>query len=227
MESDHRVLPRRLALGLLLAVGLIGAWTWRNWTVHRAFVLVSTDGGRAFYASYRPPDGYRFGLNANDALAQRAERISSEIERERFYYAATWAWLRAHLGEVPRLVLLKFAYLGSPWDWELIGRDGQARYNWLYGITVPFALIGVWLLRRRAEAQWALVPAGYVLLMTAVFYGSPRFRLPIEPHLLLLASIGLGWVFQRVASWKVRTGVVAADLASNALLIAAVRVLRG
>ncbi len=208
------------AMGALLCFSVVGAWTWRNWGLHHRLVPVSTDGGRSFYASYRVPDGYRFGLNPQDGVTAQADAMSSEVERDRFYYAAAFDWIRAHLGELPRLTVLKLAFLGSPWDWELIGRDGRARYNWVFGLTLPFLLIGLFVLPRTPEAGWLLAPLGYVLLWAILFYGSPRFRLPFEPYLLIVASLGMAEVFRWGRSWSVPASVIAADIASNTVLVA-------
>jgi 4-amino-4-deoxy-L-arabinose transferase-like glycosyltransferase len=230
--AGRRAVISRLTVGTLVCLSLLGAWSWRNWRVHRQAVLLSTEGGASLYASYRPPDGDRFGFNAQDDVAVRAEAIASEVERDRFYYAQAVSWIRTHLAELPRLTAVKLALAASPWDWELIGRDGRARYHWLYGMALPFILLGIAGVRAQrregmySEAGWLAVPLGYLLVMTVAFYGSPRFRMPFEPLLLVLAAMGIVRVVQR-RPWSVMAGFLAADAAANVLLITAVERVRG
>jgi 4-amino-4-deoxy-L-arabinose transferase-like glycosyltransferase len=189
---------RRLLIGGLVCMTLIGGWTWRNAQVHNDFVLLSTDGGRALYASYCPPDGYRFGLNTKDAVSDKADAIPDEVARDRYYMTTTWNWITTHPGELPRLLAWKILYLLSPLDWELIGRDGQARIHWLYGLLAPFALLGWIQYRRDPHARWFWALFLYLGFLTVLFYGSPRLRLPFEPYLFMLGAWGLRYGLSRL-----------------------------
>ena len=60
-----------------------------------------------------------------------------------------------------------------------------------FWLLVPFAVGGaIWLRRRRGRVWSLLAPVGLVLGAAAVFYGTPRFRAPVEPTVVVLATVG-------------------------------------
>jgi asparagine N-glycosylation enzyme membrane subunit Stt3 len=75
---------------------------------------------------------------------------------------------------------------------------GEGRPRWAsylgdasFLLLLPFAVLGaVWLRRRRSRLWLLLAPVGLVLLSAAAFYGTPRFRAPMEPVVVVLGAIG-------------------------------------
>ena len=52
-------------------------------------------------------------------------------------------------------------------------------------------------------AMWILVPAiGYTLLIALLFAGVSRFRVPVEPCLILLGSAGLVAFVRHGMAWR-------------------------
>ena len=85
---------------------------------------------------------------------------------------------------------MKFLYFFSPFDWEILGGDGV--FNFLYALTLPLALYGLWVVRARGWRLWLLAtPPAFLLALSLVLYGSPRLRLPVEPILTVLAAGGV------------------------------------
>lgn len=191
IEASSRKDLLRLFLGLLVCLFCLSLWTVRNWRVQGQPVLLSTAGGRAFYASYCPPDGFKFGMNSNDSVDQQADQMTHEVERDRFYYQSAFRWIAGHPNQLPKLLFYKGLYAFSPWDWELISQDGTARYHWVYGLFFLPVCIGIIKIVREPMAGVVLIPLGYFLFLSFVFYGSPRFRLPFEPYGALAAAYGL------------------------------------
>jgi hypothetical protein len=65
-------------------------------------------------------------------------------------------------------------------------------YSLFLAVIVP-AIFGAWVVcRRPAPRQWLLwVPLVSAFFLAILFYGSPRFRLPVEPAQSIFASTGL------------------------------------
>jgi hypothetical protein len=79
-----------------------------------------------------------------------------------------------------------------------------------YWLMIPFAVLGVVRLRRRRVLVWPLLaPIGIVVLVVALGYGITRFRVPAEPSIVVLASVGL------VAAWRRATGAPGDQLATR------------
>ena len=207
--ESGRLLRQVLCAGVI-ACSLIGLWTIRNHRQLGRWVPISTDGGRALYSAVIPLDGVRYGFSADDAAARRIDRLPDEVDRDRAYRRAAWDRLRRAPGRLPAILGLRLGTLLVPWDWEIIARDGTARYNWLYGLLFPWILWGAWQIRRTGHAVVLIgIPLGVLLLQTLLFYGSPRFRLPFEPFLLLLGALGwiAFWGERRPVRWKAGLGI--------------------
>jgi 4-amino-4-deoxy-L-arabinose transferase-like glycosyltransferase len=85
----------------------------------------------------------------------------------------------------------------------------------MYWLLVPFVIAGIVLSRRRRFVMWPLlVPFAIVAVVVVLGYGIPRFRVPAEPSIVVLASVAL------VASWRRLAGRSAqpsADAPSSAI----------
>ncbi|SVE23734.1 uncharacterized protein METZ01_LOCUS476588 [marine metagenome] len=141
------------------------------------------------YSSYAPPEGRIFGVYTLDETVEAAMRLP-EAARSRELTDATVSLILERPAELPRLLVLKVLYFFSPFDWEILGGDGV--FNFLYALTLPLALYGLWVVRNRGWRPWLLaMPPTFLLVLSLVLYGSPRLRLPVEPILAVLAGGGL------------------------------------
>ncbi len=174
-----------LPLGAGLVVAL-SPWTARNGLVHGAFVPVSTHGGfivarsNADHPDWRRPDGWRI----DRALF---EAVPGEVERDRRWWRQGLGWIAAHPLAYLRLAgerFLRFWYFFQP------------GYNAAFVLAAPFWVYG---LLRWGRSPGFYYPAAVGAVSVAVFclvlYGSTRFRLPLEPFLLIFAAAAAheGW----------------------------------
>ena len=188
----------RACLALLLGfVVVLMPWTFRNYRVHGAFVPVTTQIGVALYSAYNPPDGWRFGLDAQDENTAMAERLP-EVEASAMLRQAAVDSILSSPRRTVRLEILKAVYFWVPIDWEILP---------FYGAFNPtYAFIGLWALgymgfragRKNSLRTWpAWLPILYVFGMALVVQGSPRYRLPVEPLLAVFAAAALVTLYQR------------------------------
>lgn len=204
---------KKILATLLLVVCGIGAalvpWTARNYGVFHRFVLIATQDGITFYASYWPPqrDGKLIWGSLpgeEDPVVAEAAKSGDEVSVSKYLMSASVERLRQNPGFFFRLIPSKLIALVVPLDWETFPHAAGASrsFNPVYVLALIPAMLGVWfLLRRRARDQWLLwVLPGAVLVQAIIFYGSPRFRLPAETSLLLFAGVGLVWMWDFVRS---------------------------
>jgi hypothetical protein len=71
-----------------------------------------------------------------------------------------------------------------------------------------------------------LVPL-VMVLVAAPINGLPRYRVPADPFLLLLAAIGIVWAWQRLNGWRSRTGRGGPRVAAATLGVLAMIALAG
>ena len=187
-------------------------WTVRNYLVHHEVVPVATQMGWVAYSSYAPPEGRIFGVYTFDETVEAAMRLP-EAARSRELTDAAVSLILERPAELPKLLVLKFLYFFSPFDWEILGGDGV--FNFLYALTLPLALYGLWVARNRGWRPWLLaMPPAFLLALSLVLYGSPRLRLPVEPILAVLAGGGLVDMW-----WKAEERRTAFMVMSGAALI--------
>ncbi|HEY6866887.1 MAG TPA: glycosyltransferase family 39 protein [Candidatus Eisenbacteria bacterium] len=206
-------------LGLALVVG---PWTVRNALVLRAFVPVTTGGGRALLdgnndAGWSDPE-LRGGAagGAWQALAAGELRGLAEPEVDARARAHAVTFLRAHAREWPAMALAKLARFwrlsaegGGTGTWQRPGsalgpvlRVLDPLRLWSLALF-PLAAWGAWLLARAPRRWFQSLSVWVVLYFTAigvVFFGSLRMRLPAQPMIVLLGAAGLDDLRRRLRS---------------------------
>lgn len=167
-------------------------WTLRNYHAHHAFVPITTETGEAFYSSYSPRDGKIFGFSPDDDNIKQWRLISSEAEGSLFLVKKTIELIKGnHRNVFLKMAPLKVFYFWSAFDWEIIG---NGVYNFMYVFMLPFAIVAMFASRKEWRRYLPLYLAiFYCFGMAVIFYGSPRFRLLIDPYLIIFASAGIFW----------------------------------
>lgn len=207
---------RRLAASAsLVCAGVALAllpWAVRNYRVFHRLVPVATQDGMALYASYWPPVSGGKMIWGNlpgeeDPAWAAALRTGDEASASKYLQGVTVERLRERPGYFFRLLPPKLVSLVVPFDWEWFPHaSGESRsLNPVYALALIPAMLGLLALRRRrAPHAWLLwvLPLA-VLFQAAVFYGSPRFRLPAETSVILWASVALVSARDRFARRKV------------------------
>jgi len=96
-----------------------------------------------------------------------------------------------------KLVILKMLFFWSLIDWGFIG-NGVATYNFASGFVFPFAIFGIFLCYSRNKKALILAfPIFYTMFFSILTFGMPRFRLPIEPYLIILAAYAIYFLYKR------------------------------
>ena len=192
----RRQKARAVGEAALLALGFLAAmapWWVRNAAVHASFVPATTEGGLTFWVTnWEQADG---GGHV-DHTSQRGkfDRLS-EVEIDRKFYRLGWAYVRGHPGHFLRLAATKFVRFWRLWPHASEPSVGVAAAL-VAGLTfAPVLLLAIWgaLLSRR---QWRpllllYLLIGYYTALHMVFMAITRYRLPLEPFLIILAAHGL------------------------------------
>jgi len=203
-----------------IAAMLIVPWTYRNYLVSHAFIMTSIGEGEVLLGSYNEnvlrgttglwtsprfiiprPDVPPMVLNSHDTKGYTPEddKIATD-------YALHW--MLAHWRDLPRL--LSYHWISM---WSSYTNDNNLPYL-QYPLQLPSVVVGnmilfmpppVFLLAifgllvtwSRYKKQLIVVyfAIGLAIAQNLLFYGSMRFRAPIEPLLILLASATLWWFF--------------------------------
>ena len=191
-----------LAIGVTLAA--LAPWTIFNASRFERPVLLSTNDGLALYGA-NCPDSY-YGPNVafwsiNCALDFPLPEGSDQSENSAIFRRAGLDYLRDHLSRLPTVVVLRELRGWSLWRPGQMAfyNTGEGREQWASWIGVvqlwllaPLAVAGgVVLHRRRVRLLPLLAMPVLVVIVTAVFYGIPRFRLPAEITIVVFAAAAL------------------------------------
>lgn len=203
---------RQMVMLLLGMALVIGPWTVRNAIVLHAFVPVAARSGGALLAGNNAVvwnDPQKRGGATNDLWVPEIlgeYRHLTEPQLQALAHARAFAFLREHVADWPAMALAKLrrfwrlsAEGGGTGTWQRPGSPLQpllARFDPLLvwsAVILPFALWGLgyalggprrWF---QSLGLWVVV---YFMLLTVVFFGSLRMRLPIEPLVVLFAAAG-------------------------------------
>jgi 4-amino-4-deoxy-L-arabinose transferase-like glycosyltransferase len=197
---------RRLAhLGVagLAAVALISPWVIRNQVRFDDPTFMSTQDGQTLLGA-NCPSSYGVGAKGFWAISCVYElevppgvdqSVRSKIMRD-----AAFEYVGDHLDEVPGVVLARLGRGFSVWKYdETTGfntAEGRERWASTTGV-IQFWVLGalaVWGVRRwpSRQARWpALACVALSVLIIAVLYGLPRFRIAAEIVVVLGAAVAL------------------------------------
>lgn len=203
---------RQLAM-LLLGVALaVGPWTIRNAVELKAFVPVTTGGGRALLDANNPlvwDDPARVGGAMSvyhlEPYASRYAGVS-EVEADRISSTLAKDFMRERAAQWPAMAVAK---LGRFWR---LTREGSGTGTWtregspvarvlavadpllLWSVLAfPFAIGGLVVTLRGGKRLFLSLPALVIAFFTAlaiVYWGALRMRVPVEPLIALYAAAG-------------------------------------
>ncbi len=228
----------RLAVLLMAYAMTLAPWALRNARVHDAFVPVATQGGATLYGGNHPLDGWKFGMLPSDQVTRAAAELS-EVEASSYLVDATVRSLAGRPAELPRLAALKIAFFWIPLDWEILPWEGALNPTYLFillwAAVLPFVARGRGSIgqedvpgpqgrtvRTAIVESWPIwLPVLYFQLIALVFYGSPRFRGPVDPLLAIGAASALVVTSRRFGRHTAVAAATATALTVVALAVAA------
>ena len=199
---ELRFLFRNLVIVVLASVGIVVPWTIHNFVVTGQFVLVSTGGGRQFwygnsaYATASTTENPAYPAE----LSERLLSLPNEAAREKLLYREGFEFIRRYPGAAARLYFEKLANLfqlyPSVHTSGSAPRSRAVRTLVTLGSVVLFVLafFGAVLVlaKRHIAAILPLMVVSYCL-GSAVFLTIMRYRLPMDPYLILLGSAALAF----------------------------------
>ena len=204
-RANLKILIRSFIIALIFFLIPVSIWTTRNYLVHRSFILVSSNGGVNFFVGNTPDENGRYrvrGPSKKEILEIEGNESKLEAAKvSKLYFKKALDYIFKHPKVVARLIVMKFAFFWSPFDWYFFGSKGV--YNYHYGFIFPFSLLGIFLCSRRWKEYGLLyLPVCYFTSISLLFHIEPRYRMPIDPFLIIFASYGLFHLFQKyVNKW--------------------------
>lgn len=226
-----RMIARSVCIITFIALGIIAPWTIRNYTLTHTFIPVATGSGLVLVGAYNDTtltsSDYR-GMWVPPRLVRPPivypRRDCCNVEGEAYSYAYTANWIRSHLSAMPYLLGLHFLNMWKPSTPEgdlPVNQFPDRPSSKVVWTMMQFTPIPIFLLAAcglfvtwRRWPQFLIIYLVIVLTIVecVAFYGSSRFRAPIEPMLVLLAAGACSncWRWCRktfLASWISTSGM--------------------
>ncbi len=202
-----------LAFAGLVTLTLLAPWVARNLAAFEEPTYISTQDGGTLLGANCPAayDGRFVGfweLSCVAAIPTLEGEDQSQTEAR--YRDAAFDYIGENVDELPRVTVFRVARgfgFYRPDDMTIINQlDGRNRWaSWIS--TVQFWALGVLAVAglrrwptgdRWLRPKWPVVATMvFTLLMMAISYGNPRFRVPIEPGLVIAASAAVAGLVDR------------------------------
>jgi hypothetical protein len=195
-RGNFRNILKKYTVVLLFFTLSMAPWVIRNYKVYHVFVPSSVEGGLGFYLSYFPPDGIFGIVPKSGPILAESSKIQDPVLRNKFLMIKTFDFIISNPKKVMALEFKKILYQWAPFDWEIV--EGRW-FNLPYVIMLPFFALGIFfVLREFMRFYPVILPIIYVQVMSLIFYGSPRFRLPIDPYIFMISMAGILWIWRRI-----------------------------
>ncbi|HJT58275.1 MAG TPA: glycosyltransferase family 39 protein [Ktedonobacteraceae bacterium] len=202
----------------VIALALIAPWTVRNYIDTHTFIPVATGDGTVLLGAYNDEALSKPGYLGSwiNPLQSRPDVTKPfplftctppcEVAREAAYKQAAIQWIESHTSVLPRLLALHFLNMWQPATIEAdlpVERFPNQRSSQIVLAMMRTFPIAIFILAALGLAvtfrRWReLLFLYFIILLTIaeclIYYGSSRFRAPIEPILILLASGGIWWL---------------------------------
>lgn len=187
------------ALTFVFALSML-PWTARNMRVHKAFVPLSTRGGATLYNSFFiPEEGFSYSGFKNAGAGFL--KLKTEVEKDRYLMKKATDYILHHPAKVIALIPVKLGHLFYPFDGEWYSVSMLSKYNLMFGLVMTFSFFGFLMLRKEPGGTFYWLPVITLILVASIFYGKPRFRLFIEPYMIIMASYCIArWSGEKPAS---------------------------
>jgi 4-amino-4-deoxy-L-arabinose transferase-like glycosyltransferase len=225
---QRRPARRALLLAAVSGVALVACvlpWTYRNHRVMNAFVPVNTWSGEALWQGHHVGASGAYGFSNGELLSKLTRELppkEAEVEFAARQQSAALRFMRDHPLDELRLIPRKLLYLslgdGDAVDfWFRVPRGNgfvlsefqvamlRVASDWYYFTILGAAAAGVglvWSRRERPNAPLAFIAAltaGWLVMHAWLFFGDPRYHVPLMPFLLLLAAAAVDELWRAVS----------------------------
>jgi hypothetical protein len=178
-------------------------WTIRNYVTFERFVLIKSPAGmNLLYGNNPHGNGVSQNLYVHFLPEEKAflDQLD-EISQDDIMFSMAWGFIRNHPLTFIRMTLRRVVAF-----WNFYNPDSPSPHNMLrglaYGCAALAALVGLALSDRYRKATALLVSLflGYPLIYYVTHVSFYRYRFPVEPFVILLASFAVVTIFERLSA---------------------------
>jgi len=219
-KGDKRVVLGKLAVSALVCLSVILPWTIRNYVVFHRVVFLKTSFGLNLWMGNNPnATGFLYTTAGepmqNTLSVSKIEYLGTLNEAERYAVLEreAWKWIISHPYQFLCLTVKRIGYLWiiSPTYLTTDQNIVEPRYFYVARAAIQALLLGsalvgsVWAYQRNrlflAMSMWWLI--AFTVPYAVSVAGNTRYRLPVEPILIIMASSCFD-VIEQARNWQRR-----------------------
>ncbi len=205
----------KLTITALVCLMVLTPWTVRNYLVFERIIPFKTSFGLNFWLGNNPnATGFLYTATgepmANTIPPERLAYLSALNEAERYavLQREAWEWIQANPDQFLRLTAQRIGYLWLISPTHQITSEHIVEPRWFYtlrtviqaglliaalaGAIVAFGRYRLWLI----ASIWLVTALTFPYVISVA--GNTRYRLPVEPILLILAAVAVTAVIDRL-----------------------------
>ena len=201
----HRLPPatvvRHLLVYALVYIALMSPWWVHNYRAYGSFVRLNLASGFVFYSGNNPLNRTGGGIAGQDFDVKLFDGIADPVARDKAMWKAGVSFVSENPQRFAQLAYLKFLRFWRLWPYA------QEYASPLYVVAslisfFPILILTIiylfmWGWRERTRIAPMLAWGAYLTLIHMIMIGSLRYRLPLEPFMIILAAVAL----LRLARW--------------------------
>ena len=211
---------------LILVLILMVPWTIRNYKVYNRIVILTTRSEFALnlshenqgikkilekhYLTKEQIDSIAKGLETYNRHPVEIERIKKGIIPKQ--YTKWEKWYNEFL-EFWRPCRFTPGYVGNGFRFQLRSLPYNLALIFSYGILLPFFFAGIYLIFKTKNIKGIII-FGIIIIHTFIhvffFLVRYRYRVPIDIYIIILASCGFLWIYDKLNTKRLKTRIVGA-----------------
>jgi 4-amino-4-deoxy-L-arabinose transferase-like glycosyltransferase len=197
---------KRILLFLVIFCVLISPWVIRNYFIFDEILISSTTAGHVLWEGNNPWNKTGGVAEAQWGYLKDMPASLTEIQQDKWKKEQAVSYIRSHPKHFFELSVKRFFRFWHLWP-NAEGFD-RGWYKWIaffsFGPVFLISLCSLWILRRnwrKTIILWLFI--FYMTGIHMITIGSLRYRLPLEPLLIVLASASLGVLYDQ---WLAKKG---------------------
>jgi len=193
---------------ICIYMSLLSPWWIRNYNIFNEFVPFTTSSSSNLYLGNNSKNligGCDWSKDIDFETVNKIKTIKDEIDRSKVYSNEAKEFISKNPDRFFELMWLKFQRF-----WSVVPNTeafSSGIYKWIsilsFGIILPLALISFFInLKNFFTILPIYILIAYITLLHSIVIASLRYRLPIEPFLIILASFVIGTIWSKFSDDK-------------------------
>jgi len=190
-RMPFRAALRQLAVYAAIYCVLMSPWWLHNYRAYGAFVRLNLGGGLMLYTGNNPLNRTGGALDS-DRDPARFDNIPDPLIRDRAMWNAGADYIKQNPGSFVELAITKFVRFWRLWpyasDYATPLYVAVSLLSFAPVLALALVYLALWGWRDRAVIAPVVLLAAYLTAVHMVLAASARYRLPLEPFLIILAA---------------------------------------